>query len=667
MKFTNPSWEKAIYSACPYLLFKESARVLRQLLLAMIMMIFGAGMVAGVRAQPPADNPTVVRWNDNENPAGLLEDGQLRVNLEVRKGDWHPLGQEEPAMQKLAFAVEGKSPKAPGPMIRVPEGTEVEATVTNPLNIPVKIQGLTGRHNPDLERGQLSPGTKLPWVRISPGETEIFEFTADKRGTYFYRARVPEDAVPEDEGAKDGLLSGALIVDPPNEGPSENEKVMMIQLAPGYLTINGRPWPNTERLSYNLGDEVTYRLINDTRIAHPMHLHGFFFTVESKGDIARSTAYGPTQQQKAVTETLEPDHTMKLSWSPDRPGGWIFHCHISFDIMPNPDVSEFLSEDPPKFVDIIRRNLRRGDPNPEEHSMEGMGGMVMGIYVHPPEDWKPAEPEGEPIRFHVRKDSVPGNLSPKFGVAIANPGEALPPADKIPFPGPPLILHEGDPTPIRVINETDETTSIHWHGLELESLYDGVAGITGYEDRRSPPVMPQDSFDVFLRTDRPGTYIYHTHMSDIRQQGGGLYGPLLVMPEGEEWKPETDRIYIVGNGFGEIENLRNTTFLNGTTDPEPTEMTVGKTYRLRFINIALGGIRNIRLARDGFPVQWRPLAQDAWELPPNQREQTEAGIEVNVGETYDFTYTPEEPGELALQVQRGDQVVEQLIQVKEEQ
>lgn len=335
--------------------------------------------------------------------------------------------------------------------------------------------------------------------------------------------------------------------------------------------------------------------------------------------------------------------------------------------MPNPDVSEMLSQDPPEFIDVIRRNLRSGDPDPEEHSTDGMGGMVMGIYVHPPENWTPVEPEGEPIRLHVRKDSIPGNFAPQFGVAITKPGDSAPSANKIPFPGDPLIIHEGDPAPIRVVNETDETTILHWHGLELESLYDGVAGITGYQDRRSPPVMPQDSFDVLLRTDRPGTYIYHTHMSDIRQQGGGLYGPLLVLPEGEVWDPETDRVYIAGNGFGKVKKLQNTTFLNGTTEPEPTEMTVGKTYRLRFINIALGGIRNFRLARDGFPVDWRPLAQDAWELPPQQREQTEATIDLNVGETYDATYTPEQPGELTLQVKLGDQVVEQLIRVKEEQ
>lgn len=618
-----------------------------------------------LRAQPGGDADQRVQWNDNEEPAGQLEDGRLQVNLEVRRADWHPLGPEKPAIKKLAFAETGEPAKAPAPLIRTTEGMEVRATVTNPLEVPLEVQGLASRGDPDLERGQLSPGDALPWVHISPGETEIFQFTAEERGTYFYRARVPGDTVSEDEEANDGLLSGALIVDPPGERPAENEKVMVVQLPEGYLTMNGRPWPHTERLTYDLGDQVTYRVINDTEIAHPMHLHGFFFTVESQGDIAHSTVYGPTRKQKAVTETVRPDGTLKLSWSPDRPGGWIFHCHISFDILPNVEVSRIISEEPPEFIEVIRENLRSGDPNPENHSAEGMGGMVMGIYVRPPEDWTPPQPEGEPVRLYLRKDSIPGHLAPRFGAALAEPGEAPPPSDKIPFPGPPLILQEGEAAPIRVINQTDESTILHWHGLEVESLYDGVAGVTGYRGRRSPPVNPGESYDALLRTDRPGTYIYHTHMSDIRQQGGGLYGPLLVLPEGEEWTPETDRVHIVGNGFGEIEDLQNVTFLNGTTEPDSTEMTVGTTYRLRFINIALGGERTFRLARNGFPVKWRPYAQDAWTLPDHQRERTAARKKLNVGETYDVTYTPQRPGELTLQVGLGNRVVEKPIEVKE--
>lgn len=430
----------------------------------------------------------------------------------------------------------------------------------------------------------------LPWVRIPAGETEAFHFTADARGTYFYRARLPEEITERQDEANEperldaGLLSGALVVDAPGEGPLEGGKVMLIQLADKYLTINGRPWPHTERLTYEMGDKVTYRVINDTGIPHLMHLHGFFHQVESRGDIAQDTLYRPTRQHQAVRETVEPVSTLKLTWTPTRPGGWIFHCHISFDFMPNVEV---LSD--AEFLEQIRKNVREDDPmDSHQQAGRGMGGMVMGIYVRPPEGSTPEEPDGEPTRIHVREDSTPGKILPRLGYALGEPGKT-PPAGEVPFPGPPLILHEGAPEPTRVVNETDEPTAVHWHGLEVESLYDGVAGLTGYREARTPAVMPGDSFDVALRTDRPGTYIYHTHMSDIRQQSSGLYGPLIILPEGEEWRPETDRIYLAGRGLGEIEELAGTVFLNGSTEPEPEEMTVGTTYRLQLINIAPEG------------------------------------------------------------------------------
>ena len=48
--------------------------------------------------------------------------------------------------------------------------------------------------------------------------------------------------------------------------------------------INGLSWPATERLTYQRGETVRWRLINLSSQVHPMHLHGFYFEVESLGD-----------------------------------------------------------------------------------------------------------------------------------------------------------------------------------------------------------------------------------------------------------------------------------------------------------------------------------------------------------------------------------------------
>jgi manganese oxidase len=40
--------------------------------------------------------------------------------------------------------------------------------------------------------------------------------------------------------------------------------------------------------------------------------------------------------------------------------------------------------------------------------------------------------------------------------------------------GPTLVLRRGEPVAITLVNRLSEATSIHWHGMELESYYDGV-------------------------------------------------------------------------------------------------------------------------------------------------------------------------------------------------
>ena len=84
------------------------------------------------------------------------------------------------------------------------------------------------------------------------------------------------------------------------------------------------------------------------------------------------------------------------------------------------------------------------------------------------------------------------------------------------------MLHRGEPTTITVVNQSGEPTSIHWHGLELESYYDGVVGLGGMPGTRTPPIMPADSFDVHITAPRSGTFMYHSHFEDVRQQNGGL-------------------------------------------------------------------------------------------------------------------------------------------------
>ena len=57
------------------------------------------------------------------------------------------------------------------------------------------------------------------------------------------------------------------------------------------MAINGLSWPHTERIALTQGDSVRWRVINLTEVDHPMHLHGFYFRVDSKGNGVTDSIY----------------------------------------------------------------------------------------------------------------------------------------------------------------------------------------------------------------------------------------------------------------------------------------------------------------------------------------------------------------------------------------
>src|ERR1700680_4034395 len=71
--------------------------------------------------------------NQNRMPAGKLENSTLNVQLELRNGTWHAETEDGPPLFVQAFGEAGRPAQIPGPMLRMPEGTTVHATVTNNL------------------------------------------------------------------------------------------------------------------------------------------------------------------------------------------------------------------------------------------------------------------------------------------------------------------------------------------------------------------------------------------------------------------------------------------------------------------------------------------------------------------------------------------------------
>ena len=594
----------------------------------------------------PSSHP-VAQANDNRLTAGELKRGVLTVQLEMVEATWYPEQEGGPSLSVYAFAEKGRSPQIPGPLLRIPEGTEVHAQIHNALPVAMFIRGL-----------QAHDASSPEPVLIAAGATADFHFTAQTAGTYYYSARSTKmslgeigilsivDDLPMGEApfGVESELEGGFIVDRPGAVP--NDRTFMITnwmagvITPPFrevVVINGKSWPYTERLSYRIGDSVRWRLINTSISDHAMHLHGFYFEVNSVGQQDRDNLYSADQVPHVVTQHLDPGETTSIVWSPERPGNWLLHCHMTAHMS-----SETAAE--------VFGDSHSPDHN-SPHDSGGMGGIILGITVSGPKRLAAAIPAPMPhtLQLFVREKPATRFSLARMGYQIQENG-AKETSDPPPFPGAPIVLTRGEPAEITVVNQLKEETAVHWHGIELESYNDGVPGWSGDSPQITPPIPPGGSFVARMTPLRAGTFIYHSHWHDVAQLVSGLYGPLIVLEPGQKFDPELDKIFIVGRE-GPRESV-SPLLLNGTAQPPPLRFKLGTKYRLRFINIGTNDsdVSVSLLDNEAQPIQWRAAAKDGWTFPAAQATMRPAIQPITVGETYDFEFTPDRAGDFTLQV-----------------
>ena len=93
-------------------------------------------------------------------------------------------------------------------------------------------------------------------------------------------------------------------------------------------------------------------------------------------------------------------------------------------------------------------------------------------------------------------------------------------------PAPLLRLREGQTARLHVVNELDEETSVHWHGLLLPFQMDGVPGVS------FPGIPARSRFTYEFPIVQSGTDWYHSH-SGLQEQMGH-YGPIVIDPAGSD-------------------------------------------------------------------------------------------------------------------------------------
>lgn len=240
----------------------------------------------------------------------------------------------EPVKQEFAEGLIincwGYNGKTPGPLIEAVEGDRVRILVTNKLLEPTTVHwhGLLVPNGMDGVSG-------LSQAPIKPGETFKYEFTLKQHGTYMYHSHFSEvkqvgmglmgffiihpKTAPNDTVDRDfALFLHEWAIPPGTDNPDPME---MLEF--NYYTINGCIYPKTAPLIVKKGEKVRIRFANISMDNHPMHLHGYAFTVTGSGGwtLPKSAQYLGNDIDVVVGNTND------IEFIANESGDWALHCH----------------------------------------------------------------------------------------------------------------------------------------------------------------------------------------------------------------------------------------------------------------------------------------------------------------------------------------------------
>ena len=86
-------------------------------------------------------------------------------------------------------------------------------------------------------------------------------------------------------------------------------------------SLDGVKLNDSKPLHFQNGERLRITLVNDSTMAHPMHLHGMWSEIEDPG--------GGFQARKH-TLSVQPAQRLSFAVTADAPGRWAFHCHLLY-------------------------------------------------------------------------------------------------------------------------------------------------------------------------------------------------------------------------------------------------------------------------------------------------------------------------------------------------
>ena len=158
-----------------------------------------------------------------------------------------------------------------------------------------------------------------PDVAVGPGVDMVSANPADRMG---------DPGLGLDKVGHKVLTYRDLTAREPNDDPRKPSRHMQIHLTGNmerYMwSFDGRKFNAVadQPIRFGYNERVRVKLVNDTMMAHPIHLHGHFFELVNGAD--------RMHQPQKHTVIVQPGGSATFDLTADEPGDWAFHCHLLY-------------------------------------------------------------------------------------------------------------------------------------------------------------------------------------------------------------------------------------------------------------------------------------------------------------------------------------------------
>jgi CopA family copper-resistance protein len=185
------------------------------------------------------------------------------------------------------------------------------------MDMSTMQMGGSGGHAMGAMKMSMLDPQNAPGVKLGPGVQMIAPMPQD---------RTAEPGQGLESAGHRVLVYSDLVSLAPNPDPRPPTRALEIHLTGNMERFmwgfDGRKFSdNPDPYTFRTGERVRVTLVNDTMMAHPIHLHGHFFEV----------VQGAPPGQRPLKHTVIVAPGGKVSWDfTANPGDWAFHCHMLY-------------------------------------------------------------------------------------------------------------------------------------------------------------------------------------------------------------------------------------------------------------------------------------------------------------------------------------------------